>query len=560
MINCGNIYLNGKTFVMFFDIDKKKRFFLELRGTDYCEPSEEEKRLLETIYDNKSWVMQNANLGYDIGDTKKNENSTRKKLVKKIILLSAAIGVTVTVFTSSMALSKHFNLVEDNSFIESNHIIENSITYVELGVENEEKPIECYGFPEEEIISCYGFPEEEYASEENTSNISQTGEQKETIQENINLADELMDAINGNPNLNQVEKQYLSGYRQFFIDYGHLLKDSYKTAEALRTVTISYTGLDYGNTTSNYDGRNNHINIFSSANSFKDIMSPITYHALFHEFGHVIQFSNYDSEKESTEISRSVAEGINAIITFEYLDRNHNVKMDYPRDHAIMQMVLELIDNPDTVINMWLNDNDEEVCRKLSKITGTESDAKALLEKAGIVHDSERVTNMITSHYSNFDLAEIRKLISVFPVFSETFEDSFHEYCTNKYGDDFTMDRADVMELFADMKFMDYLERTHNENLWHVSSALREYYETKNDVDVYDNSLTVAYFDIIETFTALGTAPENIVCVNRPLINKTKIGIPPTLTIYRGIENSKDFSARFYVVDLLEYGYGIKVR
>lgn len=551
MINCGNIYLNGKTFTMFFNKEEKKRVFLEARGTEYVEPTDEDKRLLTSIYDNKSWIMQSDSSELKpalVEDIKKKASKWRDNLRKKLVVAGVAVGITVTLFAGAFALSNHTVLVRDNDFIEDIQPVVTSIVQIA------EEEIE------EVIIDCYGFPKESLDVVVNPVEVVPIEEVNEIVQAEVSLADQLMTAINSNPNLTSQEKEHLNGYKQFFVDYGHLLKDPNKTIEALSTVTVSYTGLNYGNTTGNYDGRTNHINIYCGANCFEDIQGPITFYALFHEFGHVIQFSNYDKEKESTEISRSVAEGVNAIITFEYLERDHNVKMDYLRDHAIIQVLLELVDNPDIVINMWLNDTDEEVCKALAQIMGTEDDAKSLLEKTGIVHDSERVMNMVAAQYHDFDLVEVRKLISVFPAFSEAFEEAFLQSCIHKYGDSFSMDRNQIMDLFDDMKFMDFLERTYNENLWHSSNFLKGYYEAKNDIDVYDDSLTVAYFDIIDTFTALGTAPENIVCVNKSLINKQNIGNDSMLTIYRGIEETKDFTSRFYVVDLLEYGYGIKGR
>ena len=346
---------------------------------------------------------------------------------------------------------------------------------------------------------------------------------------NEEISTYLMEAINNNPGLSDKEKECLKNYRLFFNDYGHLIKNPEKTAQTLRDVIIEYTGEDHGVTLATYKAKENKIYIYANAGGIDDLSNDFLYSVLPHEVGHAIEYSGYDLTKETNVIGRSTVEGINSIITFEYFSEGRAVKADYNRLHAIHQVLIEIV-GPEMAVNMWLNDSYDEVYNELAEILETIDYAATFFEQLNKIENAVRARNVMNVKYEKYDMSEITKL---------------------DWSDE------ELEEIYDDIGFIEYVERIHEESLKYVSETLKEYYEEKFEASIENDPVVAAYFDIINNFRSLDDVTESITCVDKPLINKDKLGEKPRFlyfdirrTDYSQKNHYDSVAARFYEADI----------
>jgi len=524
LINCGDIFYNGKMYTMFYDEEKRERVFRQLIENQYYYVSDEEQIKLSNIYNNNRW---HTNPPIKVQEPKEQQKSSKNK-IRKFIVAGSLVVVTVvgSLVVANNLLVKNNDLIDDTPYVIS--ITHNSDVRPSVEIKEEkvkEKPEVIEEIKEEQEIE---------------------------VEESV--VDKLMDAIAANPNLSQEEIDYLSDFRSFFEDYAHLLNDYERTIETIKTVTVTYTGLNRGSTFGDYSARENCIRIFGGANNFSELDNrPERRFALFHEFAHAIQFSNYDFGRSTTNINRGISEGITTLVTFEYFDNGSLIKTDYIRTQAILQVLLEVVNDPEIVINMWLNDEIDETINALIEVAGTRTEARQLIEQIGLLEDSERVMGQIRADFRELNLEQLRELVSRFESFNMEFKTELENYFIDTYGSNLDLTEREAATLFEDVQLFEFAEMTRDNSLGNVSRLLKFYYET---LELEDDTLFNAYFEIIDTFPGkFCRIDSTLVAVQRPLINKNNMGEEETFIFHSptSTDDSNSLPSRFYERNASEF-------
>lgn len=292
------------------------------------------------------------------------------KLGKKtlLVLLSSTIVLSMSSSLKNDIQEQFSDEVEISQEIDSDKLI----TIIEEPETKYEAPevIEIDELPNEVVEEL----QESFDKAEVNNKVYEVSSDTEVIKEDAFNFDDIVEALNSNPNLTQEEKTLMLSSREIFEDnYGYYNYQG--LLDRLRTLKIEYKTQEKKFILGEYNNVENIIS-FPASSGFADVSKS----TFTHEFSHVIQYESGQS------FNTFILEAINTMANNEYYgngDAKYDVAYDYQQ--SILRALGEILDK-DVMKKTYIDGNEKHICEALQQIDNDADRANAFRKKISMYH------------------------------------------------------------------------------------------------------------------------------------------------------------------------------
>ena len=246
--------------------------------------------------------------------------------------------------------------------------------------------------------------QDSYDKAEANNNVYEISEDTEVINEDISEKifdfNDIIEALDSNPNLTQEEKDLILSSRDIFEDnYGYYNYQG--LLDRLRTLKIKYTTQERKYVSGEYSNVENIIT-FYAANGFNEV-SRCTF---THEFSHLIQYESGQT------YNQFLLEAINTMANNEYYG-NGDTKYDiaYEYQQSIVMALGEIL-GKDVIKKTYIDGNEKYICEALQQIDNDADKANEFCKKMSMYYNCFWYIWCTEYHDNNEELLDNLKEIS----------------------------------------------------------------------------------------------------------------------------------------------------
>ena len=329
-------------------------------------PNENDLKILNNIFNSQSeCVYAGSFLDKDSNFIKRFVKLGKKTL---LVLLSSTIVLSMSSSLKNDIQEQFSDEVEISQEIDSDKLI----TIIEEPETKYEAPevIEIDELPNEVVEEL----QESFDKAEVNNKVYEVSSDTEVIKEDAFNFDDIVEALNSNPNLTQEEKTLMLSSREIFEDnYGYYNYQG--LLDRLRTLKIEYKTQEKKFILGEYSNVENIIS-FPASSGFDDVSKS----TFTHEFSHVIQYESGQS------FNTFILEAINTMANNEYYgngDSKYDVAYDYQQ--SILRALGEILDK-DVMKKTYIDGNEKHICEALQQIDNDADRANAFRKKISMYH------------------------------------------------------------------------------------------------------------------------------------------------------------------------------